>query len=144
MPDRRQQKKLKKKRRHIQGRRLSYTVLDSVPNSQKRPVFSLEYLQDSHCITLCDDSDKLAFVNTLRKLSKLTWNQIRTSQRHGLGSEKIYRRAFLVTIPPKIGLDVTFIAIRFSGLKPMVGFQDERIFHIVWFDKDLNVYEHGS
>lgn len=143
MPDYRSKKKLKKERRREEGRRFSYTASESVPNTQKKPAFSFDYLQDSHCITLCDDPDQLAFVNALRKLSKLTWGQIRSTQRHGLGSEKIHRRSFRVQIPAIIGEDITFIAIRFSGLKSMIGYQEDRIFQIVWFDRDYNVYDHG-
>jgi len=141
MPDHRK-KTLKKERRQTKGRLFSFTPPDSIPVTQKKPAFSLEYLQDSHCITHCDDTDKLAFVNALRKLSKLTWGQIRSAPRHGLGSEKI-NRGSLKTTPPPVGEDVTFIAIRFSGIKPMIGYQEDRIFHIIWFDRDYNVYDHG-
>ena len=144
MPDYKSKRKLKKERLRTEGRRFSYITSESVPNTQKKPAFSFDYLQDSHCITLCDDSDQLAFVNALRKLSKLTWNQIRSTQRHGLGSEKIYRRSFQVPIPAIIGEDITFIAIRFSGFKSMIGYQEDRIFQIVWFDRDFNVYKHGD
>ena len=144
MPDFKNRKRLKKERRRIAGRRFSYITSDSIPNTQKKPAFSFDHLQESHCITLCDESDQLAFVNALRKLSKLTWNQIRGTQRHGLGSEKIHRGSFKVPVPAIVGEDVTFIAIRFSGLKAMVGYQEDRIFEIVWFDRNFDVYEHGS
>ena len=142
MPDYRSRKKLKKERRRTEGRRFAHTTVDTIPSSQKRPAFSLDHLQDNYCITLCDDVDQLAFVNTLRKLSKLSWNQIRNADRHGLGSEKIHRTSLNVTIPLSIGADVTFIALRFSGLMAMVGYQEGRLLHIVWFDRDFNVYNH--
>ena len=144
MPDYRSKRRIKKERRREEGRRFSYITSESVPNTQKKPAFSFDYLQDSHCITLCDDSDQLAFVNALRKLSKLTWNQIKSTQRHGLGSEKIHRRSFRVPIPTIVGEDITFIAIRFSGFKSMVGYQEGRILQIVWFDRNFDVYDHGG
>ena len=135
-------KKIKKERRRVEGRRFSLPESDSIPSTQKKPIFSFEHLQDDYCITLCKSDDKLAFVNTLRKLSKLTWSQIRSTHRHGLGSEKIYRDSLRVIIPPQIGDDVTFIAIRFSGHKAMIGYQEARILHIVWFDRDYSIYSH--
>lgn len=142
MPDYRDKKALRKERRRTEGRRFAHTTADTIPNSQKKPAFSFDHLQDSHCITLCGRVDQLAFVNTLRKLSRLSWNEIRNTDRHGLGSEKIHRTSLKVIIPPSIGADITFIALRFSGLKAMVGYQEDRLFHIVWFDRDRNVYDH--
>ena len=144
MPDRRQ---IKKQYQANKGKRFSYPSQqfpDELSNTQRKPAFSFEFLQDSHCITVCSQEDQRAFLDTMRNLSQLTWQQIRSTQRHGLGSEKIYRASFTVKIPDYISEDVTFIAIRFSGKKPMVGFQDGRIFHIVWFDKNFTVYKHGK
>jgi hypothetical protein len=143
MPDR-HSKKIKKEKRIDKGAFFSHISSENIPTTQKKPAFSFEHLQTSHCISACEDQDKLAFVNSMRKLSQLTWQQIRNADRHGLGSEKIERDSFIVQIPSWVKEDVAFIAIRFSGLKPMVGYQEDRIFQIMWFDKDYNVYRHGS
>jgi hypothetical protein len=39
--------------------------------------------------------------------------------------------------------DVTLVALRFSGLKPMVGYQIDEMFRVVWFDRDFSLYDHG-
>ncbi len=145
MPDR-SHKRIKKHRPVNKSTHFSYTspVSDDVSNMQKTPAFSFSYLQDSHCITLCNTGDQRAFLDTMRTLSHLTWQQIRGTHRHGLGSEKINRTSFVAAIPDWVSDDVTFISLRFSGLKPMVGFQDGRVFQIMWFDRSLNVYYHGN
>jgi len=40
--------------------------------------------------------------------------------------------------------DVALIALRFSGLKAMVGYRDLDVFHIIGFDKDFDMYDHGG
>jgi hypothetical protein len=74
----------------------------------------------------------------------MTWNDIIQADRHGFGREKIARKAIRPPIPLHITEDVTFIALRFSGLKPMIGYQQGRTFQILWFDCDFNVYDHGN
>lgn len=46
-------------------------------------------------------------------------------------------------IPRHITEDLTFIALRLSDLKPMVGYQRDRTFHIIWFDCGFDLYDHG-
>jgi hypothetical protein len=72
----------------------------------------------------------------------MTWNEIIQADRHGFGREKIAKDA-LPNPPNNVSEDVSFIALRFSGKKPMVGYQQEETFHIVWFDRDYTLYDHG-
>ncbi len=94
-----------------------------------------------YSLTKCGVDDKLAFVERIQKLSQMTWVQIIQADRHGFGREKIasVRRP----LPRHVTEDVTLIALRFSGLKPMVGYQSGRTFHIIWFDRDYTLYDHG-
>lgn len=60
-----------------------------------------------------------------------------------MGSEVIHIDSIKAPLPGNVSRDATFIALRFSGKKPMVGFLDKEIFHIVWFAKDFDsVYDH--
>ena len=47
-------------------------------------------------------------------------------------------------MPTHITNDQDFIAIRFHQLKPVVGYRIERIFHIVWLDYNMTLYDHGG
>jgi len=135
---------IRKKKQSARGRKYDYPVPDSSPPVQDKPIFSFHYLQDSHCISLCNRGQKAAFADTMRLLSKLTWQEIKSSYRHGLGSEKIPRNRFYVTIPNQVADDEALLSIRFYGRAPMVGIRREQVFHIIWFDIDFNVYNHGS
>lgn len=137
-------KKRIKRLKGVKGKRITYIVPDTVPDTQKRPLFSFHYLQDAYCISRCTREEKAGFADTMRTLSKLTWNEIRLAPRHGLGSEKIERNSIRASIPSNITDDATFLAIRFHRMKPMVGFRESNIFHIVWFDKSLSLYDHGN
>jgi hypothetical protein len=91
----------------------------------------------------CDKNDKAAFAERIRQLSTMTWNDIIQAPRHGFGREQISRDQ-LPNPPFGVTEDANFIALRFSGKKPMVGFQQQAMFHIVWFDGDYDLYDHGS
>ncbi|HEY3297297.1 MAG TPA: hypothetical protein VGK34_01475 [Armatimonadota bacterium] len=107
------------------------------------PVFSMIYVDDRYCITNCEAKDKVSFVNKLRMLSKLPWSDLRGGNKHGSSCEVIRRETLRVKVPPHITDDVTILAFRYSGKKAMVGYRDNATFHIVWFDDDYNVYNHG-
>lgn len=129
-----------------QGKRIAPPpTLPSLPNYDlEPPVFSFRYLDKTHGLDSCDKEEKAALVSTLYKLSQLSWRELRLAPRHGVGYEIIDRNSFRVPIPKHISENVDLIAFRFSGLKPMVGYRDEAIFHIVWLDRSFEVYDHGN
>lgn len=106
------------------------------------PVFCLHHLADGWRISDCERDDQAAFALTTEKLSRVTWRDIRNAHRHGVGAEKISRHALKAPVPVGIDDDVQFLALRFSGKKPMVGFRSSRIFHVVWFDSRFSLYDH--
>lgn len=106
------------------------------------PAFSFEYMGKSHGLADCDKDEKIALVEQLHVLSKLSWEQIKQSGRHGLGFEKIARSAISEAMPPIVTPDVNLVAFRFGGKKPMIGFRSGRVFNIIWLDRDFKVYKH--
>ena len=106
------------------------------------PVFCLRHLVDGWRISDCERDDQAAFALTAERLSRLSWQEIKNAHRHGVGTEKISRDALKAPVPMSITEDVQFLALRFSGKKPMVGFRSNQIFHIVWFDPRFELYDH--
>ncbi|KAM3114204.1 hypothetical protein [Phormidesmis sp. 146-33] len=94
---------------------------------QQKPIFCLQYLRQDFCLSDCTKDEKAAFADTLHKLSQITWNEIISSPRHGVGYEYISRNAIRSGVPSHLKDDVRFLAFRFSGKKPMVGYRDENI-----------------
>jgi hypothetical protein len=109
----------------------------------QKPCFCFQYLHKDYNSDNCDDDQIKLLIKTLEKLSNLTWLQIESSHRHGLGSEKISRHSVKPHIPDFIPKDATILSIRFAGNAPMVGFREKNIFHVLFLDGKFNVYNHG-
>jgi hypothetical protein len=114
------------------------------PNTDREPpYFSLCHMQSRYCLDDCDKEEKQAFAEAIWKRSQLRWADLKQAHRHKLGYEKLPHSAIRPGIPPFIPPDASLIAFRFCELKPMVGYRDGRVFHIVWLDHDRNLYDHG-
>ncbi len=118
--------------------KVSFEIKDSDP-----PAFSLRFMQPNFCISRCTKDEKAAFAGKLRELSQLSWQQLRSADRHGMGYEVINRNSIRTGIPSHVTEDVRLIAFRFDGLKPMVGYRDSGIFFILWLDRSFTLYPHG-
>lgn len=108
------------------------------------PVFCLRHVAAGWGVADCERDARAAFAMTLEKLAKLTWQQIKGAPRHGVGTEQIDSGSIRARVPASITEDVQFLAFRFSGKKPMVGFRAaaSAVFHIVWLDRDFTLYDH--
>lgn len=125
--------------------RLKVSDKGGKPTNELQPVFALSYLHDGpYGLNACDQEHKSAFVDTLRKLSQLTWAQIQNADRHGCGHEKIPRESINAQIPRSITEDVTLLVFRYYGRNPMVGYRDGEVLYILWIDHDFSLYDHGS
>ena len=108
------------------------------------PVFCLRHLGRGHPLSACDPAEKAALAERLFELSQLTWNQIKIAPRHGQGFEKIARNALRgVSIPPEVTDEIPVLAFRFSGRKPMLGYQIGRLLTLIALDRDFTAYNHG-
>lgn len=130
-----------KKRKHEGNRNLKAPPLGLNDNfDQHKPRFSLEHIQPEHCLSRCNQTEKAHFADALLKRSRLTWSQLKSIDRHGLGYEKIKRSSIEVAIPEHITEDVNLIAFRFSGNYPMVGYRHQSTFFVLWVDRTHSVY----
>lgn len=116
----------------------------NISSDDKKPKFSFCYVQSSHCINGCQRDEKAGLTDKMYRISQLTWKQIKSADRHGLGFEKISRDAIKAGIPAHVTEDVDhFLAFRFSGTKPMVGYRLGSTFFVLWLDRGFNLYDHG-
>lgn len=137
-------KKIKIKRPKDESKRFDLSDSNSTPSPEELPpVFSFEHIQSPYSHEECQPQELAALVKKLCQLSKIPWGQIKQVHRHGCGCEQIQRSSIKgVSIPKFITPDITLLAFRFYGKAPMIGFRSERIFHIVWLDRDFTVYKH--
>jgi len=129
--------------RAAKSNRIKEPEIPQVSSNKQPPLFSFEYLDDKYSITQCDHAERSGFADTLRIMGKMTWEQLELTPRHGNGKENIPIAQIRGKKPPIITPDVDHvIAFRFHGTKPMVGHRIDRIFYIIWLDKDYTLYPH--
>lgn len=75
----------------------------------------------------------------MKKLCSITWNEAKSSPRHGLGTEKI--KSINEPIPPECK-EQQMLAFRYNGKKPMIGFKRNSVFEVLYLDTDFTLYSH--
>jgi hypothetical protein len=77
-------------------------------------------------------------------LSKLTWGDIQCAPRHGLGHEIISRDSLRASnFPAELTHDVRLLAFRFHSKASMVGYRIDRVFAVLFLDRNFTLYDHG-
>lgn len=113
-------------------------------HDHKHPVFCFKHLHKDKGIQNCTNDEQRLFLNQLVNLSKLTWDEIERSPRHGMGSEKIDRNSLKIPCPAFITDDVTYLlALRFQAKKPFLIHRDRFICHVIFIDNNFDVYNHS-
>ena len=123
----------------------SKQMRDTNTSDNNPPRFSFRYLvkHPDFCYESLDKIHKIALIDTLFRLSQLTWSVLRNTQYHGLGYEKIDRKTLKFDIPSEIPNEYNIIAFRFYGKAPMLGYRSiNGTFYIVAFDSKFLAYKH--
>ncbi len=108
------------------------------------PVFCFKHLHPDYDLKNCDSDELTALMHQLANLSKLTWQKLTLTQRHGMGSEKIYISQMAANCPDFITEDVDFLlAFRFIGKKPFLVHRNRFICHVLFIDNKFSLYNHG-
>jgi len=119
-------------------------VVEKSPEQQP-PAFSFEHLQRSHCISeMPDHSERGLLLEAFRKLGTMTWAQINSCHRHGLGYERMPFEKIHAPRPSCISDDTNLLVFRWKGKLPFVGFREGRVFHVLWVEVNFgDLYDHG-
>lgn len=87
---------------------------------------------------------KARFAEAIYKRHSLTWSEIKKQNKHALGFEKISVSSIKVPKPDCITDDMgSYLAFRFRGKAPMVGYRQKDVFYVLWFDPKFSLYNHG-
>lgn len=109
------------------------------------PIYCFKHLDAGYGMNNCNQEEKAALISQLTHLCKMTWNDIKLADKHGMGSEKIDRNAIRAKIPAFITKDVDFfLAFRFKGKAPFVGHRSGSVLHVLYIDSKFTLYDHGS
>lgn len=133
-----------RKQKAIPERISSRTVTkeqESIDYQQEYPLFSFRYLSPDYCISKCTKDEKAAIADTMRKLSQLTWQQIHQSGKHQCGTEDIgTEQCKGVRLPVFFEGENKVTVFRFFGLKPMLGIRMQNKYHVLWIDRNHEIY----
>ena len=121
-------------------------INEEVEKKKQYPLFSFKHLQTNISYKDCKETKFfIDFIGRLQKLSELGWEEIRKSQRHSFGMEKIPVKNIKPQYPNFITPDVTHLDVfrATGGNKVFVGLQQENVFHILFIEADFgDVYNH--
>jgi hypothetical protein len=123
----------------------STSIEKSKINEEDYPIFCFKYLSDIS-IKDCKNYDFfIEFLLRLKKLSELGWKEIRLSQRHSFGMEKIPVDKLHPRLPSCVTPDVTHLHVfRATGNKlPFVGIEIQQVFRILFIETNFgDIYDH--
>lgn len=109
------------------------------------PVFCFKYLSEVS-IKDCKKSDFfIEFLMRLKKLSELGWKEIRTSQKHSFGMEKISINNIHPQLPSCITPEVKHVHVfRATGSNlPFVGLEMQKVFRVFFIETNFgDIYDH--
>lgn len=133
------------KRPQNHGKRTKVVAETPKDHDSETPKFCLRYLQSGFSVSSLDTAGQAAFAVALEKRATLTWREITTAPRHGLGTEFIDKGSIIPTIPTAWQDRERFLALRYHGLLPMCGVRVADVLHILWIEPQFNdLYDHGS
>ena len=106
------------------------------------PVFCFRHLQTK---AKSDYKFYADFIERLKKISSLNWNEILVADRHGFGTEKIPVGQIKPMLPKFITPEIAdLIVFRANGdNRPFLGLRNGSVFHIIFLEEKFgDVYNH--
>lgn len=108
------------------------------------PVFSFKYAHDSYPLFNWGKRELKGLLRSLKMMESLSWKRIKADGRDGsLRYTSINQRDFPKDIPSILNIspDETLIELTVGDPCRLFGFRTGRIFNIIWFDKNHDVYD---
>lgn len=109
------------------------------------PVFCFKYLSDASIKDCKNSGFFIEFLLRLKKLSELGWKEIRTSQRHSFGMEKISVDSIHPQLPTCITPEVKHLHVfRATGRNhPFIGLETQNVFRVFFIETNFgDIYNH--
>lgn len=134
---------------YSQGKGISYRF-DSVSDDlEKNTVFCFKHVDREHDVQkLCSKSNKKfvkGFVKKLQGLSQITMAEVQSSDKYSWGYELLKVKCLYKRLPTSLTEDVEQVHVfRFSDEGRIVGYYSSNIFHVLFIDTDLCLYDHGK
>ena len=99
--------------------------------SDEYPVLSTRFLQKGWGFEEMTDETRLSFLQKWHKRSEISWKELASHQRHGLGSEYIPSKQIKPQVPRQFQEVDKFRVFRHHGNLPFAGWKDRGIFYVL-------------
>lgn len=113
---------------------------------ERYPVFCFKYLQPYSYNACSNASFFIEFLERLKKLANLGWQQINVSGRHGFGTEKMpISKLKVKNFPPIVTPEVEVLTVfRATGSNlPFLGIRVEDTFQVIFIETQFgDIYDH--
>lgn len=144
--EKRLERKLKKQSKSLRDVFAQSPIQKPSNDDNDNLVFSFRDLQRDYDFeqACCDDQVRRDLLSSLRRLSRTTWDDLKTRDKKSGGSELINRSEIKASLPSFITDDYEkFIVIRFNSQNSrLIGYRQDNIFYILFIDVSLTLYDH--
>ena len=144
--EKRLERKLKKQSKSLRDVFAQSPIQKPSNDDNDNLVFSFRDLQRDYDFeqACCDDQVRRDLLSSLRRLSRTTWDDLRTRDKKSGGSELINKSEIKASLPSFITDDYEkFIVIRFNSQNSrLIGYRQDNIFYILFIDVSLTLYDH--
>ena len=123
--------------------RFKTETVGEVTYNQRKPKISFEFLNGDYCISKCQQSQKAEVIDSLYRISQLTWQEHHQIGKSG-GYEQFAKKQLLCNIPQDekfINTDKVTVFHRKDKI-PIVGFRVDDVFYVFCIDRDYSAYKH--
>lgn len=139
--------KSKRPRPTTQAARSELPVDEPRNTDAQRPLFCLEYIDDSFAVKgsgLSKDA-QAAFAERIQELAGASWRELKLRGHHKQGFELLPVGKLRMKMPEAFEDVDRVVVFRYSGMLPMAGVRQGRTFHILAIERQFGeLYDHGS
>lgn len=133
-------------RRGDRGKRIDLHSVASADGDGLPPAFAFDRMRSGYTL---DDCRAHGFaehlVEAIWRRCALTWRGLLLSSHWGNGFEHVPQSKVTNDGIPGMTPDQKLLVLRFANKDGrIVGYREGRIYHVLWVDTDLSLYDHGS
>lgn len=138
MPDHKSRKKIKEPGKKRKGNHRIPEPEPVISTFNNLPTISFFHLCDRNGqLSDLGKQDLKQLASFLRRMSSMSWSQIRTSD--GIKMKKIPSYSLAYTLPSSVSEDEEIFEMRVSQEHRLWGFQNNGTFYVIWFDPTHSV-----
>jgi len=128
---------------HKQTARLQVKGKAPLDVNSLNPIFSLYHMKygSKNCLSSCDTRLKAKFTDKILMLSQITWKEVFSAHKEGIGKENIPINQFKIPLPKLVTPDIrSLMVFQLSKSERMAGIKIEEIYHVLVVGN--NLYDH--